>query len=217
MAKKCAIAENAKQPLIKTYMQSLKEKYTKEIVPALMKKLDIKNIFAVPKITKVKLNVGLGKSLTDPKFNELVEKTLMKISGQKPVYTKSKKSISAFKIRKGMDIGLSVTLRGKRMYDFLTKLINITLPRVRDFHGINPNSIDDRGNLNIGFKEHIVFPEIKSDEIEKVHGLEVCISTTAQDKKSGLALFENFGIPFAKDMPAKDAAKKSKNKKRFNS
>lgn len=179
-------------------MNRLQKKYIKEVAPKLKEELGYKNIMAVPRIYKVKINVGLGKSLTDPKFNEIAENTLSKISGQKPVYNKAKKSISVFKIREGMNVGMSVTLRSERMYDFLDKLINVTLPRVRDFRGLSPKSVDQRGNLTIGFKEHMVFPEINTDEVEKLHGLEVSIATTAQDKKSGLKLFRQLGFPFTK-------------------
>lgn len=178
---------------------NLKEKYIKEVIPALKKDLGIDNVMALPKIKKVTINIGLGKSLSDPKFTEIAQSTLTKISGQKPVFRKAKKSISAFKIRQGLEVGLMVTLRGKRMYDFLSKLINVALPRARDFRGLDSKSIDEMGNLTIGFREHIIFPEIKSDEIEKIHGLEVSISTTASSKEEGLKLFEKLGFPFKKD------------------
>jgi len=174
----------------------LQEQYKKEIVPKLKEDLGLKNDFEVPRIEKVVLNVGLGKSLKDSSFLETVESTLTRISGQKPVKTKAKKSISNFKIRDGMVIGIKVTIRGQRMYDFVQKLVNVTLPRVRDFRGLDPKKIDKEGNLNIGFKEHIAFPEIKADEIEKLHGLEVAVVTTAKDKKQGLALLKALGFPF---------------------
>ncbi|RJR32026.1 50S ribosomal protein L5 [Candidatus Parcubacteria bacterium] len=173
----------------------LKEKYIKETIPYMKKKFGIDNSFAVPKIVKVVLNAGTGPGLKDPKFNEVVEKTLIRISGQKPVKTSAKKSISAFKIREGLTVGMMVTLRARRMYDFLDKLINVTFPRIRDFRGIERTSIDQDGNLNIGFREHIAFPEIKSDEIEKIHGLEVNIVTTAKNKEQGLELFKSLGFP----------------------
>ena len=156
------------------------------------------NNMAVPKITKVVLNVGIGKAKDDPKIAELVENTLKRISGQKPIYTLSKKSISAFKVREGMKVGLKVTLRGARMWDFLTKLVTIALPRVRDFRGLDPKSVDGHGNLNIGFKEHMVFPEIKSDEVEKIHGLEIAVSNSAANQEEGLELFKFLGFPFKK-------------------
>lgn len=181
-------------------MQLIKEKYKKQVLPKLMKEFGYDNHMAVPKITKVTLNVGVGKSLDDKSYAELVEDTLQRITGQQPATTKAKKSISAFKIRAGDTVGYKVTLRGKRMYDFLNKLIHIALPRVRDFHGIDPNkNIDQRGNMTLGFKEHLVFPEIDSDEVEKIHGLEVSITNTAQNRQEGLALFQLLGFPFKKD------------------
>jgi len=174
---------------------NLKEKYQKEVIPKLKKELGLANSLALPRIVKVTLNVGIGKSKDDPKAAETAENTLRRITGQAPVYTKAKKSISAFKVREGMKVGLKVTLRGRRMWDFLDKLVRVTLPRIRDFRGLAESSIDRTGNLNIGLKEHIVFPEIKSDEVEKLHGLEVAISTTAEDNKQALALFKNLGFP----------------------
>ena len=181
-------------------MNRLKEKYNKEILPALQEKFEYKNKLAVPKLSKITINIGLGKSLQDSTFTDTAVNTLTRISGQKPVLTKAKKSISNFKIREGMNVGAKVTLREARMYDFLDKLMNIALPRVRDFRGISPKAVDGQGNLNIGFKEHIVFPEIKSDEVEKLHGLEVSISTTAKNREEGLVLFEALGMPFKKSI-----------------
>jgi len=174
----------------------LKIKYFKEVIPAMQKKFGYQNVLAVPKIEKVIVSAGLSLGLKDPKFLELVEETLKKITGQKPVKTLAKKSISNFKIRKGMPVGMMVTLRGDRMYDFVDKLINITLPRVRDFRGISPKCIDEQGNLSIGFRENICFPEIKSEEIEKIHGLQVTVKTTAKSKEKGLEMLKLFGFPF---------------------
>ena len=157
------------------------------------------NNLAVPKITKVVLNIGVGRTKDDPKSIEVAENTLKRITGQKAVSTKAKKSISAFKVREGMIVGLKVTLRGNRMYDFLTKLVAIALPRVRDFRGLDAKNVDKQGNLNIGFREHMVFPEIKSDEIEKIHGLEVAITSTASNREEGLELLTLLGFPFKKD------------------
>ena len=154
------------------------------------------NNLAVPRIIKVSLNVGIGKTKDDPKASETAANTLKRITGQAPVYTIAKKSISAFKVREGMPVGLKVTLRGQRMWDFLEKLVKITLPRVRDFRGLDPKMIDTTGNLSLGFKEHIVFPEIQSDEVERIHGLELSISTTAKTPAVSLALFKNLGFPF---------------------
>ncbi len=178
-------------------MDKLKEKYFKKIIPEMKEKFGYKNNLAVPKILKAVINVGIGKFKDDQKFLEAVENNLKRISGQKPIYTYSKKSISAFKVRAGDKVGLKVTLRGKRLYHFLDKLINVTFPRVRDFQGIDPKkSLDQQGNLNIGFKEQIVFPEIKSDEVEKIHGLEVAVVTTAKNWEEGYYLLKSLGFPF---------------------
>ena len=179
-------------------MHRLLEKYKKEIVPALMKEVGYKNNLAVPKLEKVIINVGTGKGLTDSKFNDVVENTLERITGQKPVKVGAKKSISNFKIRQGALVGMIVTLRGRRMYDFVDKLINVTFPRVRDFRGISEKSVDPHGNLNVGFREHVAFPEIKSDEVEQIHGLQVSVVTTARTKDEGLKLLKYLGFPFQK-------------------
>jgi len=177
---------------------NLKEKYNKEAVKAMREKYGYANDLAVPKILKVTLNVGIGRFKDDPKAAEVVESTLARISGQKPALTIAKKSISAFKLREGMKVGLKVTLRGQRMWDFLSKLVGISLPRVRDFRGLEVTNVDRQGNLNLGFKEHIMFPEIRSDEVEKIHGLEVAITTTADNYEKGLELFKLLGFPFKK-------------------
>ena len=174
----------------------LKEKYIKQVIPALKEKFGYKNDLAVPKLEKVIVNVGIGHSLKDPKFKETVENTLKRITGQKPVERKAKKAISGFKIRKDQIVGMMVTLRGRRMYDFVDKLINIALPRTRDFRGLNPKSLDRKGNFTIGLREHLAFPEIKADEVEKIHGLEVVIATTAKDDERGLELLKLLGFPF---------------------
>lgn len=175
---------------------ALKERYQKEIAPALKKEFELSNIWAVPRITKVTVNVGISASQKDPKLPEVVQDVLTRITGQKPVATKARKSIAGFKTREGMVVGYMVTLRGPRMYDFIDKVIRVALPRVRDFRGIVPSSVDANGNLSIGFREHIVFPEIRSDEVEKLHGLEVTMATNAKDRVKGLALFRAFGVPF---------------------
>ncbi len=174
-------------------------KYKKEVVPALQKDFGYRSILQVPKLMKVVLNVGYGKHVKEAAFIDNVVETLQAISGQKVVHNKASKSISNFKIREGMNIGVSVTLRGKRMYDFLDKLISITFPRVRDFRGISTKSFDKQGNYSIGFKEHIAFPEIKSDAVDKLHGLQVVINTNAKNRAEGLALLEKLGFPFKKD------------------
>ncbi|MBI4239612.1 50S ribosomal protein L5 [Candidatus Uhrbacteria bacterium] len=177
---------------------NLAQHYKKDIIPALKEKLVLKNDLQVPKITKVTLNVGVGKSLKDPNFIATVEDSLTRMTGQKPIRTKARKSIAGFKIRQGLVIGLSVTLRKKRMYDFLEKMLTFAFPRVRDFRGIEEKSVDKQGNLSVGFRENLPFPEIKSDEIERMHGLEVCVTTNAKDRASGLALFRLMGFPFKK-------------------
>ncbi len=176
----------------------LKDKYYKEIVPQLKEKFGYKNVFEVPHLEKVVINVGFGRHAKEKEYIESIENTLMRISGQKPILTKARKSISSFKIRQGMIIGAAVTLRKERMFDFLEKLINVTFPRVRDFRGISEKSVDKSGNLSIGFKEHLPFPEVKSDEVDKIHGLSVCISTTAKNREEGLELFRLMGFPFKK-------------------
>lgn len=180
-------------------MDLLKEKYNKKVLPQLVEKFGYKNKMAVPKITKVTINVGVGRGLTDSNFNELVENTLNRITGQKPAPIKAKKSIAAFKIREGMIVGYKVTLHGERMYDFLNKLVHIAFPHVRDFHGLDPKkNIDQNGNMSLGFQEHVAFPEISFDEVEKLHGLEVSITTTAKTRDEGFELFSLLGFPFKK-------------------
>ncbi len=182
-------------------MKTIKEQYIEEVIPKMKKELGYKNVMAIPKIEKVTLNVGLGKSLSNKEYVKVVENTLTRISGQKPVFTKAKKSISAFKIRTGMVVGAKVTLRGKKMNDFLTKLVHITFPRIKDFHGINAlqKHIDRKGNFSFGFKEHTVFPEIKTDEVEHIHGLELTITTSAKSKAECYFLLKYLGFPFIID------------------
>jgi len=175
----------------------LRETYDKKIVPALMESMKLKSRMAVPKPVAISVNVGMTVSqLKEPKFAEAVQTTLERITGQKPVKTLAKKSIASFKIRQGMNIGMKVTLRGDRMWHFLEKLINVTLPRVRDFRGVQDTVVDKQGNLSIGFKEYIAFPEIRSDEVERLHGLQVTVSTTAGTRAKGLELFRQMGFPF---------------------
>jgi len=179
-------------------MPNLYKKYKKEIAPAIKKELGYKNLMQVPKIKKIIVNVGVGKFLKEANFIENVEKNLNNITGQKAVRTKSKKAISNFKIRENVDIGVMVTLRGPKMYYFLEKLLSITLPRTRDFRGISAKSFDKSGNYNLGFKENIAFPEIKSAEMEKSHGLQIVIVTNAKSKEESKVLLEKFGFPFVK-------------------
>jgi len=176
----------------------LKEKYQKEIIPQLKSKIGYKNERNAPRLEKVVLNVGFGKFSKEKEYIADVEKGLTKISGQKVVFTKAKKSVSAFKIRQGMTIGAMVTIRDQRMYDFIEKLVGITFPRVRDFRGISDKAIDNRGNLTIGFKDYSCFPEIKVEDIDKIYGLEVCIATSAKNREEGLELFRLIGFPFKK-------------------
>lgn len=180
-------------------MVKLQEKYKTEVVPALKAKFNFKNVMQIPKITHVVLNVGVGRQTKDQAFVDNVEQTLLKITGQKPVRTKAKKSIASFKVREGQIIGLKVTLRGQRMNDFLEKLLNVSFPRMRDFRGISDKMIDRTGNITIGFKDHTSFPEIRADDIDNVHGLEICISTTATNRETGLELFRLLGFPFKQD------------------
>lgn len=176
----------------------LQELYKKKIISEMKKKFDYKNDLAAPKLEKVVVNVGFGRHIKEKQYIDNVINSLSRITGQKPVLTKAKKSISAFKIRQGNIIGAMVILRGKRMYDFVEKLINISFPRVRDFRGVSAKSVDAHGNLSVGFREHLAFPEIKVDEVDKIHGLEVCISTTAKTREEGLELLRLMGFPFKK-------------------
>jgi large subunit ribosomal protein L5 len=180
-------------------MSRLKEKYQKEAVPALMERHEYRNIMEVPHLIKVVLNIGLGEAIQNAKALESAEAELSAISGQHPVITRSRKSIAAFKLRTGMPIGMKVTLRGERMYDFLDRLINAVLPRMREFSGVSPTAFDGRGNYTLGFKEQIAFPEIDYDKIEKLRGLEIAIATTAKTDEEGRHLLELLGMPFAKD------------------
>jgi large subunit ribosomal protein L5 len=176
---------------------SLQEKYKKEVIKALKTEFGLKNDLSVPRVTKALVTVGLSSKNKDPKLVETVENTLLRITGQRPAKTAAKKSISNFKIRKGMTVGFMVTLRGHRMYDFLDKLVNLTLPRVRDFRGLPRKSVDHKGNLSIGFREHVAFPEIRPDEVERLHGLGITVVTNAKSREKGLALFAGLGFPFA--------------------
>lgn len=175
----------------------IQERY-KEIVPELKKATGRDNVNAIPRIQKVVINAGLGRAINDPSYIEAAVSVLQRISGQQPVKTKAKKSISNFKIKQGMVVGAKVTLRGQRMYDFLNKLIIVALPRVRDFRGIDRDGFDGHGNYSLGFPEHIVFPEISTDEIEKIVGLEINIVTSAKNDAEGLMLLEKLGFPFKK-------------------
>ena len=191
---------------------NLKERYQKEIIPKMEAKFGYKNHLAVPRLVKVVINSGVGKNAKDKGFVDSVVSSIERISGQKPVLTKAKQSISAFKTRKGMVIGVAVILRNKRMFDFVEKLVNITFPRIRDFRGISAKQVDNHGNLAVGFKEHVAFPEIKADETDNVHGLGVCLSTTAKTYEEGLELFRLMGVPFRIDESEPRPTKKKYNK-----
>lgn len=175
---------------------SIKEQYTKEIIPALQKDLGIKNIHAIPALKTVKINIGLGPLVAAKKDYSDVLQNIAAITGQKPVVNKARKSISNFKIREGMAVGASVTLRGKTMYDFMTKLIHVTFPRIRDFRGFSAKAFDGNGNYSIGIKENTVFPEINPDTVDKIHGLQITIVTSAQDDEQGYKLLKAMGFPF---------------------
>ena len=177
----------------------LKELYNSKAIAGLMKRNGYKNRMQSPRLVKVVLNVGISSKFKDTNVLEMATNTLKKITGQKPVERKAKKSISAFKIRGGQIVGLSVTLRKNKMYDFTDKFINVTLPRVRDFRGLNPKSFDGRGNYSVGFKEQIAFPEITPTDAEKLHGLEIVFVTTAKTDKEAKDLLELLGFPFKKD------------------
>lgn len=177
---------------------SLQETYKKKIVPELQKEFNIKNANAVPNLKQITVNVGLGLGLKEAKYLETAENTLRRITGQQPVKTKARKSISNFKIRQGNVVGMKVTLRGPRMWDFLDKLVNVTFARIRDFRGLSPKSFDGQGNYSVGFSEHIAFPEIRSDEIEVIHGLQVNIETTAKNPEQAKSLLTHLGFPFKK-------------------
>ena len=175
----------------------LKERYIKEIIPVMMKEFSYKNVMEVPKVQKVVLNVGLGEAIQNIKLLDAAQKELSLITGQKAVITKAKKSIAAFKLREGVPIGCKVTLRGNIMYEFLDRLISLTLPRIRDFKGVSGKSFDGRGNYSLGLKEQFIFPEIDYDKVEMVHGLDVAICTTARTDKEGKALLRFLGMPFS--------------------
>ncbi|BAJ63050.1 MULTISPECIES: 50S ribosomal protein L5 [Anaerolinea] len=179
-------------------MNRLKEYYQKEVVPALMKSLGLDNVMQVPKIQKVVVNIGLGEALDNPKALEAASADLMAITGQKPVITKARKSIAAFKLREGRAIGAKVTLRGERMWSFLDRLMNVALPRVRDFRGVSRDAFDGRGNYTLGLREQLIFPEIEYDKIDKIRGMEITIVTTAKSDDHAAALLEMLGMPFRK-------------------
>ena len=180
------------------YTPRLKTKYTEEVAPALMKKFEYKSSMQIPKMDKITVNVGAGEARDNAKVLDAVVADLMKITGQKPVVTKAKKSVANFKLREGMNIGAKVTLRGDRMWEFMDRLFSIALPRVRDFRGINPNGFDGRGNYAMGVKEQLIFPEIEYDKIDKIRGMDIVFTTTATTDEEARELLTLMGAPFAR-------------------
>lgn len=176
----------------------LRSRYDEELSPALMKQFGYKNKFQVPKLEKISVNIGIGEYVQTPKVLDAVVRDISTITGQKPIIIKAKKSIAGFRLRQGMPNGVKVTLRGKRMYEFLDKLISLNLPRIRDFRGLSSKSFDGRGNYTFGLKEQLIFPEINYDNIDKIRGLEITIVTTAKTDEEGKALLDSFGFPFKK-------------------
>ena len=179
-------------------MARLKEQYVNEVAPSLMKKFGYKSVMQIPRLEKIVVNVACGEARDNPKMLEAVVSDISQITGQKPVVCKAKKSVANFKLREGMVIGVKVTLRGERMYEFLDRFFNIALPRVRDFRGVNPNSFDGRGNYSVGIKEQLIFPEIDYDKIDKVRGMDISFITTAKTDEEARELLSLLGAPFAK-------------------
>lgn len=179
-------------------MARLKEQYVNEIAPALNKKFGYKSVMQIPKLDKIVINVGAGEAKDNAKVIDSISGDLAKITGQKPIVCRAKKSVANFKLREGMPIGVKVTLRGEKMWEFMDRLFNVALPRVRDFRGINPNSFDGRGNYSLGIKEQLIFPEIEYDKIDKVRGMDVCFVTTANTDEEGRELLKLMGAPFEK-------------------
>jgi large subunit ribosomal protein L5 len=179
-------------------MARLAKIYREQIVPQLKETLGVPNVMQVPKITKITVNMGVGEAVADKKIMDNAVGDLTKITGQKPLVTRARKSVATFKVRDGLAIGAKVTLRGARMYEFLDRLVNIAMPRIRDFRGVSARSFDGRGNYNFGVKEQIIFPEIAYDQIDAIRGMDITITTTAKDDKAGRALLEAFNFPFRK-------------------
>ena len=199
MAEKKSAAKAAKTEAPATVSANrVKAFYDKEVVPALMKKFGYKSVMQVPRIEKIVINTGLGDIKDNQKSMQIIENELKLITGQKPIYRKATKSVANFKVREGMNIGLKVTLRGGRMYDFFDKLVSIALPRVRDFRGVSDKAFDGRGNYALGLKEQLIFPEITYDQVEKIRGMDVCIVTTAQTDEEARELLRALGMPFKK-------------------
>jgi len=180
-------------------MNRMQEQYKKDVAPALLKSFDFKNVMQIPHIEKVVVNIGLGEAMADPKALDAAVSDLTRITGQKPVTTRARKSIAAFKLREGVIIGTKVTLRGERMWAFLDRLINVALPRVRDFRGVSPNAFDGRGNYTLGLRDQLIFPEIDYDKIDKLRGMEVTIVTSADTDDQARVLLQLLGMPFKKE------------------
>ena len=180
-------------------MARIRDMYTSEIAPALMQQFGYKSVMQIPKLDKVVINVGVGDAKENSKAIDAVMKDIAAITGQKPVPTYARKSVANFKLRQGMKIGVKVTLRGERMYEFVDRMFNLALPRVRDFKGINPNAFDGRGNYSLGLKEQLLFPEIEYDKVEKIRGMDICFVTTAQNDEEARELLRRMGAPFAKN------------------
>lgn len=178
-------------------MARLKDKYRNEIAPALQKEFSYENVMAIPKLDKVIVNIGLGEAVLNDKAIDAAVNDLTIITGQKPLITRAKKSIAGFKLREGMPIGVKVTLRGDRMYEFVDRLFSVALPRVRDFRGVSPKSFDGRGNYSLGLKEQLIFPEIDYDKVDKIRGMQIVFTTTAKTDEEGRALLTHLGMPFA--------------------
>ncbi len=179
-------------------MARLQQVYRDTIVPKLRSELKIENVMQVPRISKITVNMGVGEAVADKKVMDAAVADLTKITGQKPLVTKSRKAIASFKIRQGLPIGAKVTLRGARMYEFLDRLISIAMPRIRDFRGVSPRAFDGQGNYSLGVKEQIIFPEIQYDQVDQIRGMDITITTTAKDDRHGRALLEAFNFPFRK-------------------
>jgi large subunit ribosomal protein L5 len=179
-------------------MARLQQIYREKVVPQLKKDLGLENVMQVPRITKIVVNMGVGEAVADRKVMDAAVADLTKITGQKPLVCKSRKAIASFKLRQGLPVGCKVTLRGARMYEFLDRLINIAMPRIRDFRGVSPRAFDGRGNYSLGVKEQIIFPEVQYDQIDQLRGMDITITTTATDNKQGRALLEAFNFPFRK-------------------
>ena len=179
-------------------MVRLQQVYREQIVPKLRSDLKIENVMQVPRIAKITINMGVGEAVADKKVMDAAVADLTKITGQKPLITKSRKAIASFKIRQGLPIGAKVTLRGARMYEFLDRLISIAMPRIRDFRGMSPRAFDGQGNYSLGVKEQIIFPEIQYDQVDQIRGMDITITTTATDDRHGRALLEAFNFPFRK-------------------